>query len=245
VQGASLIYDRDRLRAQLATHDGFNSINTPFFDAGGVGSGVGGESGVTPPNYGFSGRGEFLIIGDRTPGSDAYGEYDSGFTAIGLKQSYLVVGAGADFTEADRNNLWVPSADVTYDTTCGLAFYAAYYGTMRTIKDNQGIVPGNYCDSGYEAQVAYMLTRRIEPFVRYDYTYLDAGSLPAAQDIVRHEAEEITLGANYYIYKQNAKFTADVSWLPEGSPTDATALGILKDTGRNEVVFRVQFQLAM
>jgi hypothetical protein len=245
VQGASLIYDRDRLRAQLATHDGFNSINTPFFDAGGVGSGVGGESGVTPPNYGFSGRSEFLVIGDRTPASDAYAEYDRGFTALGLKQDFLVVGAGSDFTEADRNDLWTPSADVTFSTVSGWAFYAAYYGTMRTIKDNQGIVPGNYYDSGYEAQAAYLLTRRIEPFVRYDYTYLDPGSLPATQDIVRHAVEEFTIGANYYIYKQNAKFTLDASWLPEGSPTDATALGILKDTGRNELILRAQFQLAM
>ena len=37
----------------------------------------------------------------------------------------------------------------------------------------------------------------------------------------------------------------DASWLPEGSPTDATALGILKDTGRNEFVLRAQFQLAL
>jgi hypothetical protein len=62
---------------------------------------------------------------------------------------------------------------------------------------------------------------------------------------VRHAVEEFTIGANYYIYKQNAKFTLDASWLPEGSPTDATALGILKDTGRNELILRAQFQLAM
>jgi hypothetical protein len=245
VQGASLIYDRDRLRAQLATHDGFNSINTPFFDAGGDGSGVGGESGVTPPNYGVSGRGEFLIIGDRTPESDAYAEYDRGYTALGLKQDFLVAGAGMDYTEADRNQLMTPSADLTFDTTSGWALYAAYYGTLRTLKDNQGITPGNYYDSGFEAQAAYMLKRRIEPFVRYDYTFLDPGSLPAAQLIIRHAAEEFTVGANYYIYKQNAKFTLDASWLPEGSPTDATALGILKDTGRNEFVLRAQFQLAL
>lgn len=245
VQGASLIYDQNRLRAQVVTHDGFDSINTSFFDAGGVGSGVGGESGVTPPNYGVSGRAEFLVIGDRTPASDAYAEYDRGYTALGLKQDFLVIGAGNDYTEADRNQLFVPSADITYDTTSGWAFYAAYYGTVRSLKDNQGIAPGDYYDQGLEAQAAYLLTRRIEPFVRYDYTYLDPGSLPATQLIVRHATEEFTVGANYYIYKQNAKFTLDASWLPEGSPTDATALGILKDTGRNEFVLRAQFQLAL
>jgi hypothetical protein len=185
------------------------------------------------------------VIGDRTPESDAYAEYDRGYTALGLKQDFLVVGAGMDYTEADRNQLMTPSADVTFDTTSGWAFYAAYYGTLRALKDAQGITPGNYYDSGFEAQAAYLLTRRIEPFVRYDYTFLDPGSLPAAQAIIRHAAEEFTVGANYYIYKQNAKFTLDASWLPEGSPTDATALGILKDTGRNEFVLRAQFQLAL
>jgi hypothetical protein len=209
-----------------------------------VATGVGGESGVTPPNYGISGRGEVLLLGDRRPGSDAYAEYDSGFTARDLHQNYLVAGAGMDFTEADRNNLFTPSADLTYDMTNGLSLYAAYYGTIRDLKDNQGIVPGNYYDSGFEAQAAYLVTHRIEPFARFDWTYLDPGSL-LGQGIVRHSVQEITVGSNYYIYKQNAKFTVDATWLPTGSPTDATALGILKDTGRNEFVLRAQFQLAL
>lgn len=38
VQGISFMYDRDRLRAQFVVHDGFNSTNTKFFDAGGIGA---------------------------------------------------------------------------------------------------------------------------------------------------------------------------------------------------------------
>ena len=57
--------------------------------------------------------------------------------------------------------------------------------------------------------------------------------------------QEITIGANYYLYHQNAKFTLDASWLPNGAPADADALGILKDSGHNEAVLRLQFQLAL
>ncbi len=67
VQGVALMYDRDRLRSQLVFHDGFNSVNTKFFDAGGLGAGVTSGSGVTPTNFGASGRAEFMLIGDPDP----------------------------------------------------------------------------------------------------------------------------------------------------------------------------------
>ena len=54
VQGAALVYDKDRLRTQVVFHDGFNSINTKFFDDGGIGSGVGSGAGVTPTDFGLS-----------------------------------------------------------------------------------------------------------------------------------------------------------------------------------------------
>ena len=54
VQGVGLIYDEDNFRGQFVLHDGYNSQNTKFFDAGGVGAGVGAGSGVTPTNWGAS-----------------------------------------------------------------------------------------------------------------------------------------------------------------------------------------------
>lgn len=36
VQGIDLMFDKDRVRTQLVFHDGFNSGNTKFFDAGGL-----------------------------------------------------------------------------------------------------------------------------------------------------------------------------------------------------------------
>jgi len=242
VQGVDLMYDQDRVRTQLVFHDGFNSINTKFFDAGGLGAGVGSGSGVTPDNFGASGRAEFLLLGNRTPDFNPYTEYDKQFTALGDKQDILVLGAGADFTQASSNDAFFHTADLQYDTACGFSAYGAYLGTYRDLHTNQGVVPGFYYDPGFVFQVAYLVTPKIEPFARYDYTYLPLGSTTG---LLTGEAQEITVGANYYLYHQNLKFTLDASWLPNGAPSDSDALGILKDSGHGEYVLRAQFQLAI
>ena len=95
----------------------------------------------------------------------------------------------------------------------------------------------------YEAVgIELLVTPKIEPFVRYDYAYLQGGSVSST---TTRAVEEFTLGANYYLYNQNAKFTVDGSYLPDGSPVDQDPLGILQDSGHNEFVLRVQFQLAI
>jgi hypothetical protein len=91
-------------------------------------------------------------------------------------------------------------------------------------------------------QAAWVFNQRIEPFVRYDYTHLDGSSVTG---LATNDVQEFTVGGNYYFYGQRAKFTLDGTWLPNGSPADFDALGILKDSGNNEFVFRAQFQLVI
>jgi hypothetical protein len=251
VQGVSLVYDQDRLRGQLVVHDGYNSTNTKFFDSGGLPAGVSGGAGVTPTDYGLSGRVEYMLIGDRNAHSNPYVRYDGGFTALGVDQDYLIVGGGYDYSEAGDNNIIFHTVDAQYASPSGLSLYGAYLGTYRNLHSSQGITtgspsvpPGNFYDPGFLAQAAYLLTPKIEPFVRYDYTYLDGGSV-AGFGLNKNDAQEFTVGSNYYLYKQHVKFTIDGSWLPEGSPVDADALGILKDSGHTEYVLRFQFQLSI
>ena len=241
VQGAAILYDQDRTRGQLVIHDGYGSSNTKFFDSGGVGTSNTGVGGVTPDNYGVSGRAEYLLIGDRTKSFNPYTEYDQ-FTALNAKQDILVGGAGFDYTQAGANHLFLHSVDVQYDNTGGLGLYGAYLGSYRVLSTNQGVPPGYFYDPGLLLQASYLVTRQIEPFVRYDYTYLAFGSTGT---LATHEVNEITIGANYYLYGQNAKFTLDGVWLPQGAPTDADALGILRDSDHNEFVLRAQFQIAI
>ncbi len=130
VQGASLIYDHDDLRGQLVLHDGFNSVNTKFFDAGGLGAGITGGSGVTPTDFGVSTRGEILAICQRKPGLNGFAQYDSGFTSLGAKQNILVLGAGADYSQAGANDVLFHTVDAQFNTVSGWSLYGAVPGNL-------------------------------------------------------------------------------------------------------------------
>jgi len=106
-------------------------------------------------------------------------------------------------------------------------------------------------------QAGYLVTPKFEPFVRYDYTLLANGSVltavtaaspvseKAGPGINHSDVQEFTAGANYYLEGQHLKFTVDASYLPNGSPVDQDALGILTDNGHSEFVVRVQFQISI
>jgi hypothetical protein len=86
------------------------------------------------------------------------------------------------------------------------------------------------------------LNRQWEVFGRYDVTFLD-------EDFVTGEDtfHEFTVGVNYYLGQNGsaghrAKLTVDVVYLPNGSPSDQTGLGILAGT-EDQFVLRGQFQI--
>ena len=105
---------------------------------------------------------------------------------------------------------------------------------------------------GAMAQVAYMLVpNRIEPFFRYEWFDGD-GAYPATGATVtplvvghRDTAQIMTMGVNYYLAKQNAKFTLDVVYARDPLQVAQPGLGILGDAVNrdSQVVVRGQFQL--
>ncbi len=119
---------------------------------------------------------------------------------------------------------------------------AQYLGVYRNLYTNRGVDPGSYYDSGVLLQAAYLLTDKIEPFIRWDYTHLDGRAQP---QVIQDNIDEITIGANYYLYGQTAKISIDASWLPNGCPTDINYLDILQNDSHNEFLLRAQFQLAI
>ena len=56
---------------------------------------------------------------------------------------------------------------------------------------------------------------------------------------------DITVGMNYYLHGQAAKFTMDVSYLPNGTPVSDDGSGVLSNNGKNELLLRAQFQLLL
>ncbi|HUB25555.1 MAG TPA: porin [Tepidisphaeraceae bacterium] len=247
VQGVSLLYDQGQARAQLAIDDGYNTINTKFFDQSSASASPAGSAGLQPPDFGAAGRVEYALIGQRDKNFNPFSEYDSGFTALGDTRDILVAGAAADYTQAGASYLLLHTIDAQYDSPTGLSLYGAYLASYRDLDVKGGKspvkwAPGSYYDPGFVGQVGYLLTRQIEPFARYDYTYLQGGSTTRLND---QEIQEVAVGVNYYLYGQHAKFTVDGVWLPNGAPVDNDAFGILQDSGHNEFVLRFQFQLAI
>jgi hypothetical protein len=136
VQGIALMYDQNRTRAQLAFTDGYNSINTKFYDVASTStSPLASTLDNIAPDFGVSGRAEYLVLGDRTSDYNPFARYDGGFTALGDKQGFLIAGAGADYTEAGANAGLQHTVDAQYDDPSGLSLYGAYLGSYRQIRN--------------------------------------------------------------------------------------------------------------
>ena len=237
VKGASVSYGYDSdsfFRTEIAITDGARNINTTFQDWP-----------TNPANWGAAGRFEFKLLGKW----DDYAQ----FTALGNKQTLLVVGAGADYTEAGDTGALMHVVDVQFDVPNGLSLYAAYLG--RYTRHNGGAIgtnggttgtaaTHNTYDSTFRLLAGYLIAQHWEPFARYEYIHVDPSEIPSGYPhTVIHD---ITVGFNYYIFAHRAKFSAAASYLPNGSPV-ANTLGdlLVSPKGGNELIIQAQFQLIL
>jgi hypothetical protein len=242
VQGVRGIYDNGgALRASLSYTDGFATRNTPFTDTGGGSTFLQ----IANPQWGVQGRVDYKIQGD-------WKQYDD-FTALHNTKDLLVIGGGFEWDTADNINALFHTVDVQWEPQAvkGLSAYGAFVGLQRDFRNAPAGGTGVTYDWGFLVQAGYLLSDHWEVFGRYDYTSFDSdappttGSIGAAADVTDN-VHEITAGLNYYIHDHAAKFTADVTWLPNGSPVDLNAAGILQQSNdSNQFLFRAQFQLLL
>jgi len=255
IQAATVSFDKKGpFRAELGLTDGFNSDNNNFQEGGGGSNGqsAGGyDVDIDNANYGVVARAEFLLFGkdDKDTFATAFKQYDD-FTAMNNTVDYMVVGAGAHFTNAGDVNAVFHTVDVQFENTTGLSLYAAYVGLFRDFGSDFDTNPsttaativeeGTYYDYGVLVQAGYMLNERVEPFVRYNFTMLDdADASVPDQD----SYSEITVGMNYYLRGHAAKFTADANFLPDGVPAAQSGIGYLSGSDESQIAIRLQFQL--
>jgi len=222
-QGAMAVYDNQnavRVKADFTNGYGINDMNFASYPA-------------RPANFGIGARAEYKFMGQ-------WRDYDQ-FTAYDDKDDLLVADIGGDWTEADPSDAIRQAADVQWDHQ-GLGLYAAYIGDYTSRNGTNGS-EGNTYDGGAAAQISYLIGgTNLEPFGRYDYLHFDDKEFAARTQTTVHE---FTVGVNYYFKGQNAKLTVDGMYLPNGSPVDDNGSGVLVSNGHEELVARVQFQLAL
>lgn len=229
VQGVSVIYEpKNPWRIEVLYHDGYNTDNTQYPD------GLGGTS-YLPGDlaWGSSTRIEYFAMGNRK-------NYDE-FTALGTQEDLLVFGAGASFSQAGDNDVLYYTVDAQYENPNGFACFAETVGAWRQFGFGGTISNVDLFDWGFLVQASYLFKSNWEPFARFDYTALDDDSVPPG---FGEDYPEVTVGVNRYFAGQKVRMCIDFTWLPNGSPSNQTQLGIIA-TDENEFVLRGQFQLIL
>lgn len=216
-QALTLIYTDGPLSAEFGVTDGFISANTNFQDT---------------PNgeWGGFARVDYVVTGERKQYAD--------FTAMGNQQDLLVIGGGLDVTGQDDNSnttVYRHTIDVQFENAAGLSLYAAYLGSYVDAHED-----GDAYNWGLVAQAGYMIDQRWEIFGRYGLTMLDTPVTSGGES--EDTFHEFTTGVNYYFRGHSAKLTIDATYLPDGSPSNQSGIGILSGLGE-QIVIRSQFQL--
>jgi hypothetical protein len=151
--------------------------------------------------------------------------------AGGNKEAVLGIGGGLDITDGPDAVYYRHTADVQYEDCGKFGFYAAYLGNYQETYGG-----GSLYDFGFVAQAGVMVSEKWELFGRYGISFLD--EVAGDEDTFN----EFTVGANWFIKGHSAKFTIDLTYLPDGSPSDQKGIGIIASE-EDQFVVRSQFQL--
>jgi hypothetical protein len=249
-QGVTLIYggerhDNNPLALEAGYTDGAAQRNTNFTNRGEPPLGPAFTDDYTKPvahafDFGVAGRAEFKVMG-------SWVDYQ-GFTAKGARQQLLVFGGGGDWSQGGDGNMILGSVDAQYENPNGFGAYAA--GLVK-YRDKAITGTDSTTDLGFLIQASYAFSGNWEVFGRYDGTWLDDAAVFAANGHTQDNFHEITVGVNYYMGNNGdamhrAKFTVDLSYLPNGAPRDETGIDVLGNNGfEAEWMLRAQFQLVL
>ena len=224
-QGVSVIYgnykNENPFYAEVMFHDGINEDNTNFVD--------------DDFDFGVAGRAEYKAFGDWKAYND--------FSAMKNKESLLVIGAGADWSQSGDTDALHATIDAQWEGAGALGVYGALL--MQHVEPGAGL--DDVTNFGGMVQAGYMLTPAWEIFGRYGIIIFDDDQ-PTADGGGEDTFNEFTLGFNYFLGDNGAaghraKFTVDLTFIPDSSTSiESDGIGVLGD-GDSEIILRGQFQL--
>lgn len=214
---------------EAAFTDGFRSANTDF--------------GASPADYAFTGRVDFKAAGD-------WDQFEQFTSAQGSEYAAKIGGAlhfqdGPEVGPSDgvQQFAYTVDAQVAGD---GWNAFAMFVGASTDVDGG-----ADTDDFGWLIQGGYFVSEDWELFGRFDMVSPDSGR--AADD----DFSTVTVGANYYIHGQAAKFSVDLSWyLDDAAGNDLVSgvdpnygsgvgggLGLVPGIEEDQVAIRAQFQL--
>jgi hypothetical protein len=211
VQGVSMFFDpSDKMRAEVALHDGFGSQNTGFF--------------ASDFHVGLSGRFEFLMDG-------AWEDYGTFFADVEESLMALGVGAGMSWGDGDDREGHL-TGDLTWKRDRMAMFFAAHINPAWF----DGEETTNF---GGTAQFAFRANDNFEPFIRGSVVFVDDEFLaPDAEDTFFEITGGVNWFPLSNL-RNRFRITSDVSILPNGSPIDIDRADYLASE-ELEVVGRIQ-----
>lgn len=239
-QGVDLLYtgNDSPLHVDLLIHNGIKRSNTSFDNEQPIATTSGGVTTTknVSTNFGVAGRIDYKLFGRWGDGDD--------LTGVWGRENLLVVGGGADFTQADHNNIVHWTADAQYQLHHKISLFAGAYGNFTDFRNQAG--PGNRHDFGGQIEAGYFVTRSIQPVVRYSVTRFDKDFRVGGT----RTFQEFAGGVNWFLGNggqlgNRAKVTVDVTYLPDGTPAFAGGDFLASPNKKEEVVLRAQLQLSL
>ena len=227
------------LHAELELHNGFGSGNTAFTQPHGTPITTP-QTPVDPPtnpgNWGVSTRVDYKVFGDWTDTND--------FTGVNSgKHDLLDIGAGLDYTDAQGDNAVRYTIDAQYQIARTLSIFGAFYGNHHDFRNVRAGVAGRQNNYGFQIEGGYMLDPALQVVARYDVIALDDKFKTNNQGTF----QEIAVGVNWFgpngSWGNHAKLSADLNYLPDGTPAEGGLDYLAAGRGNNEIVLRTQFQL--
>jgi hypothetical protein len=237
-QGIMLGWRDDSWSIQGGMNDGINAGNTGFDDPAEADWAVTGR-------IDFKGGGDWKIFDDFT----AWRGQETGWT-IGGAAHWENNGNTNASAPVVQDQLLMASIDGSYEGN-GWNVYLCGIWQHLIPQDDAGDDTDNF---GLIAQIGGFVTDNVELFARYDGVFLDDESDPTSDD--NSNFNTLTFGGNYFPFAKSraARFTADVQWLLEATDTNVAVnalannpnnnIGVLPSSEDNEVVMRLQFELA-